>query len=143
MLAHALIDPEQRHNLDTLSEDFLQYSTIRFSELLPDAKKGEVIDYSDVAEQDLANYAIEDSDVTLQLWKIFQPKLKESGQAKVFYEIETPLLPVLVAMEREGIRLCETTLATTANLSQGTSQNYRPPFTQSLDVILTSTPQNN
>ena len=113
MLAHALIDPEQRHNLDTLSEDFLQYSTIRFSELLPDAKKGEAIDYSDVAEQDLANYAIEDSDVTLQLWQIFQPKLEESGQAKVFYEIETPLLPVLVAMESEGIRLCETTLAAT------------------------------
>ena len=113
MLAHALIDPEQRHNLDTLSEDFLQYSPIRFSELLPDAKKGEAIDYSDVAEQDLANYAIEDSDVTLQLWEIFQPKLEESGQAKVFYEIETPLLPVLVAMESEGIRLCETTLAAT------------------------------
>lgn len=113
MLAHALIDPEQRHKLDTLSEDFLQYSPIRFSELLPDAKKGEAIDYSDVAEQDLANYAIEDSDVTLQLWEIFQPKLEESGQAKVFYEIETPLLPVLVAMEREGIRLCETTLAAT------------------------------
>jgi DNA polymerase-1 len=113
MLAHALIDPEQRHNLDTLSEDFLQYSPIRFSELLPDAKKGEAIDYSDVAEQDLANYAIEDSDVTLQLWQIFQPKLEESGQAKVFYEIETPLLPVLVAMESEGILLCETTLAAT------------------------------
>jgi DNA polymerase-1 len=113
MLAHALIDPEQRHNLDTLSEDFLQYSPIRFSELLPDAKKGGAIDYSDVAEQDLANYAIEDSDVTLQLWQIFQPKLEESGQAKVFYEIETPLLPVLVAMESEGIRLCETTLAAT------------------------------
>ena len=113
MLAHALIDPEQRHNLDTLSEDFLRYSPIRFSELLPDAKKGEAIDYSNVAEQDLANYAIEDSDVTLQLWQIFQPKLEESGQAKVFYEIETPLLPVLVAMESEGILLCETTLAAT------------------------------
>ncbi|MDA9317253.1 DNA polymerase, partial [Puniceicoccaceae bacterium] len=110
MLAHALIDPEQRHNLDTLSEDFLQYSTIRFSEILPDVKKGEAIDYSGVAEQDLANYAIEDADVALQLWQTFAPKLEESGQAKVFYEIETPLLPVLVDMEREGIRMCESTL---------------------------------
>ena len=110
MLAHALIDPEQRHGLDTLSEDFLQYSTIRFSELLPDAKKDEAIDYSGVTEGDLANYAIEDADVTLQLWQLFAPKLEESGQAKVFYEIETPLLPVLVAMEREGIRMCEGTL---------------------------------
>ena len=110
MLAHALIDPEQRHNLDTLSEDFLQYAPIRFSELLPNVKKGEFIDYSGVTERDLANYAIEDADITLQLWRLFAPKLEESGQAKVFYEIESPLLPVLVAMEREGILMCETTL---------------------------------
>jgi DNA polymerase-1 len=113
MLAHALIDPEQGHKLDTLSEDFLQYSPIRFSELIPDAKKSEEIDYSGVAEEALAKYAIEDADIALQLWQSFAPKLDESGQAKVFYEIETPLLPVLVAMEREGIRLCETTLAAT------------------------------
>ncbi|MEC8332525.1 MAG: DNA polymerase I, partial [Verrucomicrobiota bacterium] len=110
MLAHALFDPEQRHNLDTLSEDFLQYSTIRFSELLPDTKKGEAIDYSEVAEKDLANYAIEDADVTLQLWNIFRLKLEESGQSKVFYEIETPLLPVLLAMELEGISMSPETL---------------------------------
>ncbi|MEM8868548.1 MAG: DNA polymerase I [Verrucomicrobiota bacterium] len=110
MLAHALIDPEQRHNLDTLAEDFLQYSPIRFSELLPDVKKGETIDYSGVAPKALADYATEDADVTLQLWALFQPKLEESGQAKVFYEIETPLLPVLVTMEREGILMCKDTL---------------------------------
>ena len=110
MLAHALIDPEQRHNLDTLSEDFLQYSTIRFSELLPEAKKGEEIDFSGVLEKDLADYAIEDADVTLQLWEIFEPKLEESGQSKVFYEIETPLLPVLLAMELEGISMSSATL---------------------------------
>jgi len=111
MLAHALIDPEQRHNLDTLSEDFLQYTTIRFSELVPDVKKGQPIDYSSVKPQALADYAIEDADVTLQLWELFKAKLEESGQAKVFYEIETPLLPVLVAMEREGILMNEATLA--------------------------------
>jgi DNA polymerase-1 len=110
MLAHALIDPEQRHSLDTLSEDFLQYSTIRFSELLPDAKKNELIDYSGVGECALANYAIEDADVALQLWEHFEPKLIETGQNEIFYDIETPLLPVLVAMEREGIRLSEETL---------------------------------
>lgn len=110
MLAHALIDPDQRHNLDTLCEDFLQYSTIRFSELLPKVKKGETIDYSGVAENDLADYAIEDADLTLQLWQLFAPKLEACGQAKVFYEIETPLLPVLVAMEGEGILMSETTL---------------------------------
>ncbi len=113
MLAHALIDPEQRHNLDTLSEDFLRYTTIRFSELVPDVKKGQPIDYSSVKPQALADYAIEDADVTLQLWELFKAKLEESGQAKVFYEIETPLLPVLVAMEREGILMNEATLVET------------------------------
>ncbi len=110
LLAHSLIDPERRHNLDSLAEEFLQYSPIRFSELVPDAKKGQTIDYSNVSPRDLANYAIEDADVTLQLWQLFVKKLEESGQHKVFYEIETPLLPVLVAMEREGILLNEATL---------------------------------
>lgn len=111
MLAHALIDPERRHNLDALSEEFLNYSPIRFSELIPDAKKGQTIDYSNIDPGTLANYAIEDADVTLQLWHLFIEKLKESGQSKVFYEIEMPLLPVLVAMEREGIVVDKTTLS--------------------------------
>ncbi len=130
MLAHALIDPEQRHNLDTLSEDFLQYAPIRFSELVPDAKKGESIDYSGVSERDLANYAIEDADIALQLWHTFEPKLEESGQAKVFYEIETPLLPVLVAMEREGIRMCEQTLTTTGESLVGHIQQLQKSIYQ-------------
>ncbi|HAV12131.1 MAG TPA: DNA polymerase I, partial [Opitutae bacterium] len=83
MIAHALIDPEQRHNLDTLSEDYLHYSPIRYTELLPDAKKGEDIDYSNVEPKALANYATEDADIALQLWQTFEPKLEESGQAKV------------------------------------------------------------
>jgi DNA polymerase-1 len=125
MLAHALIDPEQRHNLDTLSEDFLQYTTIRFSELVPDVKKGQPIDYSSVKPQALADYAIEDADVTLQLWELFKAKLEESGQAKVFYEIETPLLPVLVAMEREGILMNEATLAEIGKSLEGHIETLR------------------
>ncbi|ADE53294.1 DNA polymerase I [Coraliomargarita akajimensis] len=119
MLAHALIEPEQRHNLDTLAEDYLRYSTIRFSELMPDAKKGSPLDYSSVDPQALADYATEDADVTLQLWECFKPKLEESGQASIFYEIETPLLPVLVAMESEGIRLCTETLEETGRVLEG------------------------
>lgn len=110
MLAHALIDPEQRHNLDVLAEDFLKYSTIRFSSLFPDSKKGERLDYSGIEPQALANYAIEDADIALQLWEVFAPLLETTGQAGVFYEIETPLLPVLVAMEGQGIRMNESTL---------------------------------
>ncbi len=119
MLAHALIDPEQRHNLDTLSEDFLQYTPVRFSELIPNVKKGQDIDYSDVDPKALADYAIEDADIALQLWQVFEPKLKQSGQAKVFHEIETPLLPVLVAIEREGIRMDEAALAETGRSLEG------------------------
>lgn len=111
MLAHALIDPEQRHNLDTLAEDHLSYSPIRFSELMPNAQKGLELDYTTVDPQALADYATEDADIALQLWQRFEPKLKESGQDKVFFDIETPLLPVLVAMELEGIRLCTATLS--------------------------------
>ena len=111
LLAHSLIDPEQRHNLDTLSEAFLNYSPIRFSELVADVKKGQTVDYSDVDPRTLANYATEDADVTLQLWHLFEKKLEETGQQQVFYEIETPLLPVLVAMEREGMLVDKTTLA--------------------------------
>ena len=110
MIAHALIDPNQRHGLDTLAEDYLKYTTIRFNELLPNAKKDEPIDYSEVSPQSLANYAIEDADVAWQLWQEFEPKLQSSGQANVFYEIETPLLPVLVKMENEGVEICELTL---------------------------------
>ena len=110
MIAHTLIDPNQRHGLDTLAEDYLNYTTIRFNELLPNAKKGEPIDYSEVNPQSLANYAIEDADIAWQLWQEFAPKLQSSGQANVFYQIETPLLPVLVEMENEGVEICELTL---------------------------------
>ena len=113
MLAHALIDPEQRHNLDMLAEDILKYSPIRFSELFPNVKKGQSLDYSTVDASLLANYAIEDADLTLQLWQAFKPQLKASGQDRVFYEIESPLLPVLTQIERAGIRLNEQALSET------------------------------
>lgn len=113
MLAHALIDPGQRHNLDTLAEDCLKYTPIHFRELFPDQQKDEVVDYSGIDPEKLADYAIEDADVTLQLWQHFQPLLKDCGQADVFLDIETPLLPVLVEMERQGIALSTETLRET------------------------------
>lgn len=105
LLAHALVDSDKRHNLDILAEDYLQYSTIRFNEILPNVKKGVEIDYSEVDPNVLADYACEDADISGQLRGLFEPELEKKGQSKVFYEIETPLLPVLVAMELEGIRI--------------------------------------
>ncbi|NCG08255.1 MAG: DNA polymerase I [Verrucomicrobia bacterium] len=105
LLAHSLLEPTQRHGLDTLAENHLNYSPIPFNEILPEAKKGEDVDFSQVDPKRLAEYAIEDADIALQLWQKFQPKLKSSGQEKVFREIETPLLPVLAQVELEGINL--------------------------------------
>jgi len=113
MLAHALIDPEQRHNLDRLAEDILKYSPIPFSQLFPELKSGTELDYSTVSDSLLANYAIEDADLTLQLWQCFEPQLKACGQAQVFYEIETPLLPVLAQLELAGICLNQQALSHT------------------------------
>lgn len=115
LLAHSLLDPAQRHSLDTLAEDYLQYTTIRFDELLPNTKKGQDVDFSSVDLNKLADYAIEDADITLQLWNSFEPQLKKTGQDKIFYEIETPLLPVLSLIENEGIRLDPDKLQTIGN----------------------------
>lgn len=110
LIAHSLIEPEQRHNLDILAENLLQYKTIPFSELVPNAKKGELIDYAQINIDKLTNYAVEDADITFQLWQILEPQLESLGQSEVFYKIEMPLLSVLIAMEKEGINICETTL---------------------------------
>ena len=110
LIAHSLIEPEQRHNLDILAENLLQYKTIPFSELAPNAKKGEPIDYESIEIDKLTNYAIEDADITFQLWQLLEPQLESLGQSEVFYNIEIPLLPVLIAMEKEGINICVKTL---------------------------------
>ncbi len=112
-IAHSLIEPEQRHNLDILAENLLQYKTIPFSEIAPNAKKGADIDFSTIDEKQFTDYAMEDADVTFQLWELLKPKLESQGQSKTFYEIESPLLPVLVSMEQEGISLNESSLQET------------------------------
>ncbi len=111
MLAHALLEPGQRHGLNALAEDLLGYSPIPFERLVAGAAKGTAIDYSQVDPAALADYATEDADVAGRLRTALEPSLAESGQARVFHEIETPLLPVLAAMEMEGIRLDEKALA--------------------------------
>ena len=115
LIAHSLIDPSQRHNLDSLAENLLNYAPIRFDELIPGQKKGDVIDYSGVDPAALADYAIEDADIALQLWHHLEPQIESNGLTRVFEEIETPLLPVLVDIERQGIALCTDTLARTGS----------------------------
>ncbi|MEZ5303948.1 MAG: DNA polymerase I [Verrucomicrobiales bacterium] len=106
MLAHALIDPDQRHTMDFLSERYLGYTPVPIASLIGERdQEGGQLDMLMVDEKKLAEYAAEDADVTWQLAGKLRPELKQYGQERVFFEIECPLLPVLVAMEREGVAI--------------------------------------
>lgn len=104
MIAHYLINPDMRHNMDVLSETYLKYSPKSIETLIGKKGKGQK-SMRDVALDDIKEYAVEDADVTIQLKNHFQPILEKVGTKKLFDEIEIPLIPVLADMEREGINL--------------------------------------
>ena len=110
MIAHALVEPDQRHGMDYLSEVYLGYSPVPITALIG-PEKGPQLSMAVVPVAQVAEYAAEDADVTWQLRGLLEPLLRERGQEKVFYEVEAPLLPVLVAMEHEGIRIDAAALA--------------------------------
>jgi len=103
MLAHYLLQPEIKHNLDFLSETYLQYKTITYEELTGSGKNKTAL--FDLPVEILKDYACEDADITLKLWKILEPELDLYGMTDLFYSIETPLIPVLEDMERNGVRI--------------------------------------
>ena len=104
MIAHYLINPDMRHNMDVLSETYLKYAPKSIETLI--GKKGKnQLSMRDVALEDIKEYATEDADITFQLKEHFQPILEKVGTKKLFDEIEIPLVPVLADMEKEGIRL--------------------------------------
>ncbi len=104
MIAHYLINPDMRHNMDILSETYLKYSPKSIETLI--GKKGKnQLSMRDVPLEDIKEYAAEDADITFQLATHFQPILEKVGTKKLFDEIEIPLVPVLADMEKEGIRL--------------------------------------
>lgn len=134
MLAHALVEPDQRHNMDYVAESLLGYTPIKLSEVAEkveqeiaqqletantddlfsfaerqeekksaEKKKKKHIDMSLIPAEALTDYACEDADITFQLAEILADKLESSNQTEVFYDIESPLLPVLVRIEHEGI----------------------------------------
>lgn len=104
MVAHFLIKPEMRHNMNSLSETYLNYSPISIETLIG-KKKAEQISMREVDLETIKEYASEDADVTLQLKNIFETQLKDTEVDKLFYEVEIPLISVLANMEREGINL--------------------------------------
>jgi DNA polymerase-1 len=104
MIAHYLINPDMRHNMDVLSETYLKYAPKSIETLI--GKKGKnQLSMRQVPLEDIKEYATEDADITLQLKEHFQPILEKVGTKKLFDEIEIPLVPVLADMEKEGIRL--------------------------------------
>nr|WP_299339455.1 DNA polymerase I [Allomuricauda sp.] len=104
MLAHYLINPDMRHNMDVLAETYLNYTPISITELI--GKKGKnQLSMRQVPLERQTEYATEDADITYQLAQHFRPELKEASILKLFEEIELPLLRVLADMESEGINL--------------------------------------
>lgn len=104
MIAHYLINPDMRHNMDVLSETYLKYAPKSIETLI--GKKGKnQKSMRDVAVEEVKEYAVEDADVTYQLKEHFQPILEKVGTKKLFDNIEIPLVEVLATMESEGINL--------------------------------------
>ena len=104
MLAHYVIEPEGKRNMDTLSAQYLSYEPVHIDELIGKKGKGQS-SMRDVAIEKVKEYAGEDADITLQLKEKFVPLLKERGVEKVFNEVENPLVKVLTDMEFEGIKI--------------------------------------
>lgn len=104
MLAHYLINPDMRHNMDVLSETYLNYTPVSITELI--GKKGKnQLSMRDVPLEQQTEYAVEDADITFQLAQHFRPELAEAKTEDLFNTIEIPLLHVLADMELEGINL--------------------------------------
>ena len=109
MLAHYLINPDMRHNMDVLAETYLNYTPISIEDLI--GKKGKnQLSMRDVPLDKQTEYAVEDADITLQLKEHFEKELGDANTQKLFDDIEIPLLRVLADMELEGINLDESFL---------------------------------
>ena len=100
MLAHSVLYPELRHNMDEMAETLLGYRTVKLEEIA-----GKEMNTAAVPEATMADYAAEDADVTLRLADVLLPQLEQKGQIDLLRRIEFPLLPVLAAVEEEGMRV--------------------------------------
>ena len=115
MIAHYLLQPELRHNMDYMAEVYLNYKTIHIEELIgPKGKKQGSM--RDLNPEDIYEYACEDADITLKLKNILEPKLKENGIWNLFHDIEMPLVSVLAEMEMNGVRIDTTSLQETSTI---------------------------
>ena len=115
MLAHYVLQPEQKYNMDILAETLLNYQTIHIDELIgPKGKAQKTM--RDISPADICDYAAEDADITLRLYNVLKPRLKEADVEDLFYNIEMPLVPVLAEMEMNGVLLDTNALAETSKV---------------------------
>ena len=115
MIAHYLIQPELRHNMDYMAETLLNYKTIPIESLIG-AKGKHQKSMRDLQPSEIYEYACEDADITLQLKHVLEPKLKEVEAEDLFWNIEMPLVPVLADMELHGVRLDTAALEETSRI---------------------------
>jgi DNA polymerase-1 len=111
MIVHTLVDPDQRHNMDFLAQSLLGYKPISITSLIGEKGK-EQKSMADIPVAEIVDYAAEDADITFQLRAVLEPQLKETGQGKVYHEVEAPLISVLAKMEAIGVRINPDTLIT-------------------------------
>ena len=104
MIAHYLIQPELRHNMDYMAEVYLNYQTIHIDELIGPKGKNQK-SMRDLTPSEVYEYAAEDADITLRLKNKLEPELKKNECEDLFYDIEMPLMPVLAEMEMNGVIL--------------------------------------
>jgi DNA polymerase-1 len=104
MLAHYLIEPDMRHNMDVLAETYLHYTPVPITDLIgPKGKSQKTM--ADIDPARVSDYACEDADVTLQLRHVFEPVLKDLGLLGLLNDVENPLVPVLADIEHEGVKI--------------------------------------
>ena len=115
MLAHYVLQPEQKHNMDILAETLLNYQTIHIDELIGPKGKSQK-NMRDISPADICDYAAEDADITLRLYNVLKARLKEADVEDLFYNIEMPLVPVLAEMEMNGVLLDTNALAETSKV---------------------------
>ena len=115
MLAHYVIQPELRHNMDYLAEVYLHYRTIHIDQLIGPRGKGQK-SMRDLPPADVYRYACEDADITLQLKAVLEKEMETHRAARLFHDIEMPLVPVLVNLECNGVRIDTQALAETSRL---------------------------
>ena len=114
MIAHYIINPDMRHNLDSLSESYLNYSPIPIENLIG-KKGGNQKNIKDISIEEITSYSVQDADLCLQLKEIFDKEIKANNLNKIFSEIELPIIEVLSFMEKEGIKIDEKYLKSLEN----------------------------